>query len=65
MEEEEKKEIAAGEAVEPNLGDLGILESESRRAFDGTYVDDEMLNQIRAEKANLNVRDSQLEALMD
>ena len=40
------------------LGDLGIIESESRRAFDGTYVDDEMLTQIRAEKANLNVRDS-------
>ena len=65
MEEEKKNEIVAGEAVEPMLGDLGIIESESRRAFDGTYVDDEMLTQIRAEKANLNVRDSQLEELMD
>ena len=65
VEEEEKKEIASGEAVEPNLGDLGIIESESRRAFDGNYVDDEMISQIRAEKANLNVRDSQLEELMD
>lgn len=65
VDEEEKKEIASGEAVEPNLGDLGIIESESRRAFDGNYVDDEMISQIRAEKANLNVRDSQLEELMD
>ena len=59
--EEEKKDMATGEAIEPNLGDLGILESETARVAGGSEIDEDMLRNIRAEKANLNVRDSQIE----
>lgn len=63
-QEEIKKDMATGEAVEPNLGDLGILESETARVM-GTDIDEDTLTNIRAEKANLNVRDSQILVLMD
>ena len=56
-QEEEKKDKATGEAVEPNLGDLGIIESETARAV-GSDIDEDTMKNIRAEKANLNVRDS-------
>ena len=47
-----------GDAVEPNLGDLGLLETESQRVAGGNEVDEDEQSNIRAERSNLNVRDS-------
>ena len=53
------------EMAEPNLGDIGIIEeAEALEASQVEEVDEEMLQKINLERATLNVRDSQLQQLI-
>lgn len=48
--------------AEPNLGDLGLIESQTMRDAEQTDdVTDDMVRKIHKEKSNLSVRDSQLQ----